>query len=165
MNACAGCCDAVCTARVMPHKIGKEELATTIDERKRVSRGAHRCNRADDITIGGEGSAVEFFIRMISKKYEIKKQVIGEDPDLEKSGRILNRVIEWDRDGITIESDQRHVREILKCVELERANHSATPCTVERRHESQGENRCGRGRTKTKHRWDDVNHDDDKDRP
>ena len=34
------------------------------------------------------------------------------DPDLEKSGRILNRVIEWDRHGITIEADQRHVREI-----------------------------------------------------
>ena len=36
---------------------------------------------------------------MISIKYEIKKQVIGEDPDLEKSGRKLNRVIEWNRDG------------------------------------------------------------------
>ena len=48
----------------------------------------------DDITIGGERSAVEFLTRMISKKYEIKKQVIGEDPDFEKSGRILNRVIE-----------------------------------------------------------------------
>ena len=47
------------------------------------------------------------------KKYEIKQQVIGEDPDLEKSKRILNRVIAWNRDGITIEADQRHVREIL----------------------------------------------------
>ena len=53
---------------------------------------------------------------MMTKKYEIKKQVIGEDPDLEKSGRILNRFIEWNRDGITIEADQRHVREILKKV-------------------------------------------------
>ena len=59
----------------------------------------------DDITIGGERSAVEFLIRMISKKYEIKKQVIGEDPHREKSGRILNRVTEWNRDGITIEAD------------------------------------------------------------
>ena len=37
--------------------------------------------------------------------------MIGEDPDLEKSGRILNHVVEWDRDGITVEADQRHVRE------------------------------------------------------
>ena len=119
----------------------------------------------DDITIGVQRTAVEFLIKMVSRKYEIKKQVIGEDPDLDKSGRMLNRVIEWDRDGVTKEADQRHVREILKGLELERANHSATPCGVERRDESKGENRCRRERTKTKHRWDGVNDDDDKDRP
>ena len=31
--------------------------------------------------------------------------MISEDPDLEKSGRILNRVIEWGRDGIATEAD------------------------------------------------------------
>ena len=36
------------------------------------------------------------------------------------SGGILNRVIECDRDGITIEADQRHVREIMKGLERER---------------------------------------------
>ena len=40
----------------------------------------------DDITIGGERSTVEFLIKKISRKYEIKKQVIEEDADLEKSG-------------------------------------------------------------------------------
>ena len=45
----------------------------------------------------------------MSRKYEIKKQMIGEDADLDKSGRILNRVTKWGRDGITIEVDQRHV--------------------------------------------------------
>ena len=63
----------------------------------------------DDTTIGRERSAVEFLVNMTSRTYEIKKQVIGEDADLEKSGRILNRVIEWSRDGITIEADQRRV--------------------------------------------------------
>ena len=37
----------------------------------------------------------------------IRKQVLGRDPDLQKSEKILNRVIEWDRDGITIEANQR----------------------------------------------------------
>ena len=71
-------------------------------------------------------------VKKISRKYEIKKQVIGEDAAFEKSGRILNRVIEWGLGGITIEADQRHVREILKDLELERVNHSATPCTLEK---------------------------------
>ena len=89
----------------------------------------------DDITIGGERSAVEFLIKMTPRKYEIKKQVIGKNPDREKSGRKLNRVIEWNRDRITIKADQRLVRKILKGLELEQANHSATPCAVERKDE------------------------------
>ena len=51
----------------------------------------------------------------------------------------------------------------MRSVELERANHSSTACAVERRDESKGENRCGRGQTKR--RWDDVNDDDHGDRP
>ena len=61
--------------------------------------------------------------------------MIGEGADLEKIGRISNRVIEWSRDGITIVADQRHVREILKDLELERSNHSAIPFAVERKNE------------------------------
>ena len=70
--------------------------------------------RGDDITIGGERSAVELFINVISTKYETKKQVKGEVADFEKSGRILNRIIKFGRDGITTEADQRHVRDILE---------------------------------------------------
>ena len=99
----------------------------------------------------------------VSKKYEIKKQVLGGDPDLEKSGGILNRVVEWERDGITIEADQRPVRGIVKGLGLERANHSATPCAVERREEGKGENQCGR--RQSKHRRNDVNDDDNRSRP
>ena len=68
----------------------------------------------DDITIGGQRTAEESLIKMLSKKYEIRKQVLGGDPDLEKSWRIVNRVIDWDRDGITVEADQRHVKEKMK---------------------------------------------------
>ena len=91
----------------------------------------------DRITSGGERAAVGFLIKMISRKCEIKKQAIGEDADPQKMGRILNRVIDWGCDGITIEADQRHVREILEDLELERANHSATPCAVEWKNEGQ----------------------------
>ena len=57
--------------------------------------------------------------------------MIGEDADLEKSGRILNRVIKWGRKGTTIEVDHRHVREKSKDLDLERANHAATPYVLE----------------------------------
>ena len=85
--------------------------------------------------------------------------------NLEKGGRILNRVIEWNRDCITIETDQRHVREILKGLELERANRSPTPCAVKRKDEGNGESRRGQGQTQTEHEWDNANNSDDMDRP
>ena len=103
---------------------GEEELSSTLSSLNLTRGSACPCVwrghikgediiatvHGDDITIGGERSAVESLIRMISKRYENKKQVIGEDPDLEKSGRILSRVIKWNHNGITIEADQRHVR-------------------------------------------------------
>ena len=87
----------------------------------------------DDITIGGERAVVEFLIKLMSRK----------------RGRILNRVIELDRDGITIEADQRHVREMLKDLELEPANHSATTCAVERKDEGGARRDERKGRTGT----------------
>ena len=39
---------------------------------------------------------------------------MGEDADLEKTGRILNRVIMWSPYGITIEADQRIIREMFE---------------------------------------------------
>ena len=144
-DTCVDRCDTACTARVTPHKLGRgtgiDAQRSRIDEGKRVpvrverphhggGRRGNRARRRHHNRWAKDGSG--FLIKMISDKDEIRKQVLGEDPDLEKSGRKLNRVIEWDRDGITIEEDQRHVREIMKGLELERANHSATPCAVER---------------------------------
>ena len=60
----------------------------------------------DDIKIGGQRSAVESLIKMISKKYEIKKKALKGDPDLEKSGRILNSVL----NGIATASQLRQIR-------------------------------------------------------
>ena len=84
----------------------------------------------------------------------------------------MNRVTDWGRDGITIEAYQRHVREILKDLELERANHSSAPCAVTRKNEgntrsdeSKVENRCGCGQTQTEHEWDGMSDGDDRDRP
>ena len=131
-------------ARNWEEELGIDTQRSQVDERERVSVcGKVATVHGDDITIDGERSAVEFIIKMISRMFETKKQVIGEEPDFEKSGRILNRVIEWDRDHDRGRSEARQ-REILKGLELERANHSATPCAVERRDERKGENRRGR---------------------
>ena len=93
--------------------------------------------------------------------------MIGEDPDLDKSGRISNRVIACNRDGITIESNQRRDMPggILRGLELERANYSATPCAMERKDEGKGEHQRGQGQIQSEHERDNVNNGDDGDRP
>ena len=62
-------------------------------------------------------------------------------------------VIEWN--AVTVSQskpDERHAREILKGLELERANRSTTPCAVDRRDEGKGESRRGSaGQTQTEH--------------
>ena len=91
-------------------QIWEEGLASTLSDLK-LTRGS-ACPCVWGGCIKGEHIVATMHGDDITRKYEINKQVIGEDPDLEKSGRILNRVIEWDRDGIIVEADQRHVREI-----------------------------------------------------
>ena len=126
--------------------------------------------RVDDITTGGHRSAVELRIKTTSRNYEIKKQATVEDADLANVGRILNGVINWSRDGITIEADQRHVRDTLEDLELEQGNHAATPRTVDKKEDnarsdgSKGENQCEQGQCQTKHDWDDASDGDDKNR-
>ena len=113
----------------------------------------------DDITICGQRTAVEFFIKMIPKKYEIRdNKYSGKTQTWRKAG-------EYSTVSLNETATASQLRQIrgIEGLELERANHSATPCAVERRDESKGENRCGRGQTKR--RWDDVNDDDNRERP
>ena len=105
---------------------------------------------------------------MKSRTHEIKKQVIGEDTDPENSGKILNRVIKRGGDGITIDADQRQVRETSKDFESERANHATTPRTVETKIDdsaisdgSKGENQCEQGQCQTKYDRGDTGDGDD----
>ena len=60
-------------------------------------------------------------------------------------------------------ADQKHVREILKDLDLEQTNHAATPCNMDKKNEnsarsdgSKGENQSDQGQRQTKHDWDDA---------
>ena len=81
----------------------EEELASTLSYLKLTRGTACPCVRqgciegehvlatvlGDDITIGGERVAVEFFANRTSRTNEMKEQVRGEDPHLEKNARIF----------------------------------------------------------------------------
>ena len=52
---------------------------------------------------------------------------MGEAEDLSKACSVLNRQLAWTPDGVTIEADPRHVDQVVKCLELERANPAMSP--------------------------------------
>ena len=60
----------------------------------------------DDITIGGQRSAVESLIKMISKKYEIKKQKLGETQTSRREGEYSTASL----NGIVTASLLRQIR-------------------------------------------------------
>ena len=49
------------------------------------------------------------------EKYHIKVNIIGEAPEMEKEGIILNGIIRWHPGrGVSYEADSRHAEEIMK---------------------------------------------------
>ena len=58
----------------------------------------------DDITIGGQRTAVEFLIKMTPKKYEIRKQVLGQ------TSRRAAEYSTVSLDGIATASQLRQIR-------------------------------------------------------
>ena len=151
MNTCAGYCNTACTARATPQNWEDMRVA-------RLQQGStHLGNRARGRHHDWWGTIGSVLHQLRSRKDGIKKRVIGEDADLEKIRRILNRV------------DQRHVREILMDLELERANHAATPRNMDKKKEddarragSKVENQFEQGRRQTKHDSDDAGDGHDK---
>jgi hypothetical protein len=69
----------------------------------------------DDFTLLGNESDLDWFRNKISTKYEVKfRGRLGRGPKDDKAIRILNRVVEWDEEGIKYEADQRHAEIIFK---------------------------------------------------
>ena len=58
---------------------------------------------------------MDWFRKSIKATYEVSvKGGLGPDDKDDKSVRLLNRVIEWTKDGISCEADQRHAEIIVK---------------------------------------------------
>ena len=89
-----------------------------------------------------------------------------------RTSRILEESWTVSSNGVAtaIEADQKHVRDKLEDLELEQANHAATPRTVDKKEGnarsdgSKGKNQCEQGQCQTEHDWDDASGGDDKNR-
>ena len=55
----------------------------------------------------------------LRKDFLVKTEVIGPDDGQVRQGRVLNRVITWEAEGITWEPDPRHVEILVQQMGLE----------------------------------------------
>ena len=69
----------------------------------------------DDFTLLGDEISLDWFRAEIKKEYACDmKARLGPDSGDDKSVRLLNRIVEWNNEGITIEGDQRHAEIIVQ---------------------------------------------------
>ena len=85
----------------------------------------------DDILTEGSEKDMREIFKKLSAKYECKMSMIGEGKHVGKKLKILNRTIEWTKEGITIEADKRHAEEIIKEACLKDNKKSTVPVSVE----------------------------------
>lgn len=79
----------------------------------------------EDFVVSGTEDDMKQVQELFCEKYITKvRGIVGPDPSDMKAIVILNRILQWTEDGITLEADQRHVELILKQMEMERCNGS-----------------------------------------
>ena len=96
----------------------------------------------DDFVSEGKKSELIWFDTELKKSFELKTEVLGPDHGEVRELRILNRVLRWEKAGITWEADQRHAELIVEQLGLEKSKSVATPgCKEDARRDALTERR------------------------
>jgi hypothetical protein len=81
----------------------------------------------DDFTSEGDITQLKWMQRGLEEKFALKTKIMGSHPDLLKELKILNRMVRWEREGITYEADDKHSATIVKDLNLEHCKATSTP--------------------------------------
>ena len=75
-------------------------------------------------------------------KFETKIIMVGEDGDLGKEARVLNRIVRWHpQKGIIYDVDRKHVEIIIRDIGAEKLKTISTPAAKETGRETEEEKR------------------------
>ena len=82
----------------------------------------------DDCMSLGTDESLDWMRAELENECELKHggRIGPEDRDGSEA-RVLNRVVCWDRDGLRMEADQRHVEIALKAMDMEDSRAVGTP--------------------------------------
>ena len=66
----------------------------------------------------GESAELEWLCKGLKKKFETKMIMVGEDDNMAREARVLNRIVRWHpKKGITYEAYPRHAEIIIRDTE------------------------------------------------
>ena len=71
------------------------------------------CHGGDFVIIGNLID-IDWLGAQMKRRYELKMQTLGPEPERQEEIRISNRIIRWSAEGIGYEPDQRHAEIIVK---------------------------------------------------
>ena len=109
---------------------GSASACVFVNEAKGMEMVVH----GDDFTITGDGQVLREFAKNLGEKYMVKiRGVLGHEHGDDKQITLLNRVLQWDDAGISIEADPRHAELVLREMGLDESSKgsSTTGCKVE----------------------------------
>ena len=85
----------------------------------------------DDYVSAGDSGDLIWLRQKLEERYAIKTEVLGDSQDETKEIRVLNRIIRWEKDGITYEPDPRHAEIIAKEMGVDGTKGVGTPSIKE----------------------------------
>ena len=75
----------------------------------------------DDFLSSGSKHQLEWMQGELEKVFTLKTKKIGTDPSMDKEMTVLGRQIRFERGGITYEADEKHVKQLVKELNIETA--------------------------------------------
>ena len=115
---------------------GASSPCTFYHAERKIATAVH----GDDFASGGSLEDLQWMDKRPKEYFELKTDIMGAGPSLEKELRLLNRNIRWTDKGATWEPDPRHVELIVQSLNLKgkEANPVVTPGSRESTRRSSG---------------------------
>ena len=120
---------------------------------RRISVTVH----GDDFTSTGQEVDLRWLDRQLRTKFDVKTEFLGPGESHAKQVRVLNRVLTWEAEGLTYESDQRHAEIIIQAMNVTKA--VTTPGSRDDAQQAGPPNTTNTTITSTPPRYHNDNHD------
>jgi len=114
-------------------ELGFRSLVSTPCVYYNPDTGVRVVAHVDDFLVTGPKAELEKLQRDMSKRYQMKGQMLGPEPGEDKEGKFLGRTIRWKKEGLEWQGDQKLKEQLMKEWNIEKGSGVGTPGVKEER--------------------------------